>query len=119
MQEYVQMFTRTTFLSSSAAVSGCELSHVVAPAREDNSPLASDRVLAEAIAPKCAAAIVMAAVPKKRRRLRLMSLRIDGLRFLDLSSSQDTSRHLCCSCLRVIVVPSHKLRTSEPLNWPA
>src|SRR6267143_2346203 len=38
MQVYVQKSTRTTFPRRSALVSGCELSHPVAPPREGNSP---------------------------------------------------------------------------------
>src|SRR5258708_21199540 len=96
MQEYVQKSTRTTFVSSSAAVSGCELSEVVAPTRAGNSPLSPVRVLAEAIMPNPTAPIVEAAVPRKRRRLGLISSTIDASRSKTFHSPRDQMLNRTC-----------------------
>src|SRR5208337_128141 len=74
MQEKVQKLTRTTCPRRPAVVKGGELSHVVAPEREGRSPSTGnltasvDCAFAHPAMPSWAAAMVISALPRKRRR---------------------------------------------------
>src|ERR1700722_10057784 len=85
MQENVQKLTRTTFPRSEPVVSGCELSHSVAPAMEGMAPSTGNRISKDAfldsafahpVIPICVKKLVMMTPPSRHLEAELMNMGI-------------------------------------------